>query len=97
LRKALTKVYPELEKVRLTDYRVLLPTEIKSTESVVRVTIEFSDGESSWRTEGVSTNLIDASVKALLDGIDYYLQVRNLRAKGVIGTVKVAGEALQHA
>ncbi|MCG2871478.1 MAG: citramalate synthase [Sulfolobales archaeon] len=97
LRKALTKVYPELEKVRLTDYRVLLPTEIKSTESVVRVTIEFSDGESSWRTEGVSTNLIDASVKALLDGIDYYLQVRNLRAKGVIGTVKVAGKAVQHA
>jgi len=97
LRKALTKVYPELEKVRLTDYRVLLPTEIKSTESVVRVTIEFSDGESSWRTEGVSTNLIDASVKALLDGIDYYLQVRNLRAKGVIGMVKVAGEAVQHA
>ncbi|MGC9105478.1 MAG: citramalate synthase [Thermoprotei archaeon] len=83
LRKALVKVFPELEKVKLVDYRVLLPTEIKSTESVVRVTIEFSDGRESWRTEGVSTNLIEASVKALLDGIDYYLQLNNLKRSGV--------------
>lgn len=75
LRNALQTIFPELSNVRLTDYRVILPGEIKSTESVVRVTIEFSDGRNNWKTEGVSTNIIDASVKALIDGLDYYLQI----------------------
>ena len=92
LRKALVKVYKELEAVKLTDYRVLLPTEIKSTESVVRVTIEFSDGLKSWRTEGVSTNLIEASVKALLDGIDYFLQMSNLSR--IRGEVQEVGQSV---
>ncbi|MBP1357489.1 MAG: citramalate synthase [Sulfolobus sp.] len=75
IRSALQNIFPELAKVRLTDYRVILPGEIKSTESIVRVTIEFSDGQRTWKTEGVSTNLIEASVKALVDGLDYYLQI----------------------
>ena len=40
----------------------------------MRVTIEFSDGKEKWRTMGVSANVIEASVKALVDGFDYYLQ-----------------------
>lgn len=74
LRKALRRDFPSLDKVTLTDYRVILPGEIKNTESVVRVTIEFSDGKEKWRTMGVSANVIEASVKALVDGFDYYLQ-----------------------
>lgn len=81
LRRALSKVYPELEKVKLTDYRVVLPGEIKNTESTVRVTIEFSDNDRRWRTMGVSTSVIEASIKALVDGIDYYLQMRILNEK----------------
>ena len=73
LRRALTTVYPELSKVSLTDYRVILPGNVNSTESVVRVTIEFNDGKSRWRTMGVSNNIINASVKGLLDGLNYYL------------------------
>jgi 2-isopropylmalate synthase len=84
LRKALQKVYPELSNVKLTDYRVILPGEIKNTESVVRVTIEFTDGKISWRTEGVSTSVIEASVIALIDGLDYYLQYKKLKAEKVI-------------
>jgi 2-isopropylmalate synthase len=84
LRKALQKVYPELSNVKLTDYRVILPSEIKNTESVVRVTIEFTDGKISWRTEGVSTSVIEASVIALIDGLDYYLQYKKLKAEKVI-------------
>jgi 2-isopropylmalate synthase len=73
LRKALKRVYPELSKIRLTDYRVILPEEVRNTASVVRVTVEFSDGAARWRTMGVSRNIIDASVKGLLDGLNYYL------------------------
>ncbi len=84
LRKALQKVYPQINKVKLTDYRVILPGEIKNTESVVRVTIEFTDGEKNWRTEGVSTSVIEASVIALIDGLDYYLQTEKLIKSEVI-------------
>lgn len=78
LRKALMRKYPRISDVQLTDYRVILPGEVKNTESVVRVTIEFSDGSSRWRTMGVSPNVIEASVKALIDGFDYYLQKNKL-------------------
>mgnify|MGYP001772489266 FL=1 len=79
LRKALQKVYPEIGNVRLTDYRVILPGEVKNTESVVRVTIEFTDGLMSWRTVGVSSSVIEASILALIDGLDYYLQYKKLK------------------
>ncbi|QKQ99688.1 citramalate synthase [Metallosphaera tengchongensis] len=75
LRRCLVKDFPELESVKLTDYRVVLPGEIKNTESVVRVTIEFTDGKNTWRTEGVSQSVIEASIMALVDGLDYYLQI----------------------
>jgi len=79
LRKALQKVYPEIGSVKLTDYRVILPGEIKNTESVVRVTIEFTDGLMSWRTVGVSNSVIEASILALINGLDYYLQYKKLK------------------
>ncbi len=73
LRKALRKVYPTVDKVSLTDYRVVIPGQANSTDSTVRVAIEMSDGRSRWRTMGVSTNIIEASVKGMLDGMNYYL------------------------
>ncbi|MDT7861200.1 MAG: citramalate synthase [Saccharolobus sp.] len=76
LRIALQRVFPEISNVKLIDYRVILPGEIKNTESVVRVTIEFTDGKINWRTEGVSKSVIEASVMALIDGLDYYLQLK---------------------
>ena len=79
LRKALQKVYPELSGVTLIDYRVVLPSEVKNTESLVRVTAEFTDGVRRWRTIGVSTSVIKASIEALVSGLDYYLQLNRLR------------------
>lgn len=76
LREALIKNFPQLSNVALVDYRVILPGEVKNTESTVRVTIEFSDRNQKWRTIGVSTNVIEASLTALLDGFDYYLQLQ---------------------
>ncbi len=73
IRKAFHRIYPEMSKIKLVDYRVVLPGDIKNTQSVVRVTIEFSNGGGSWRTMGISTNIIAASVSALVDGLNYYL------------------------
>jgi 2-isopropylmalate synthase len=73
LRKALIREYPELSEITLSDYRVILPGNVNNTESVVRTTIEFTNGSNRWRTMGVSSNIIDASFKGLLDGINFYL------------------------
>ena len=79
VRNVASKIYPELNQVKLTDYRVVLPGEVKSTESVVRVLMEFTDGSNRWRTVGVSTNIIMASVQALLDGLNYALLIKQLK------------------
>lgn len=81
LRKALEKEYPQLAAVKLVDYRVLIPGEVKHTQSVVRVTVEYTDGRTTWRTMGVSANVVDASLQALVDGLDYYLQCVRLTQK----------------
>lgn len=77
IRKALVRVYPELSDVELIDYkvRILPPMDDESgTAAFTRVLIEFIDSKSRrWRTVGVSTNIIDASVIALADGLRWRL------------------------
>ena len=73
LRKALNEFYPELEEVRLTDFKVRVLDETAGTEAKVRVLVEMADSEESWGTVGVSDNIIEASWQALTDGIDYKL------------------------
>lgn len=73
LRKALNEFYPELEEVRLTDFKVRVLDETAGTEAKVRVLVEMADSEQSWGTVGVSDNIIEASWQALTDGIDYKL------------------------
>ncbi|MEM3403697.1 MAG: citramalate synthase [Nitrososphaeria archaeon] len=74
LRKTLLKNYPELKNVKLIDYKVVLPEISRDTASIVRVLIEFTDGNSIWRTTATSKNVVEASISALVQGLDYYLQ-----------------------
>jgi 2-isopropylmalate synthase len=69
LRKCLSKVYPQIAEVRLTDYKVRVLDSYKGTAANVRVLIEWSDHRKSWSTVGVSDNVIEASWKALVDAI----------------------------
>lgn len=73
LRKALNEFYPELDEVTLSDFKVRVLDETSGTEAKVRVLIEMTDGEMTWRTVGVSENIIHASWQALTDGIDFKL------------------------
>jgi 2-isopropylmalate synthase len=79
LRKALKVFYPELDKVRLTDYKVRVLTGEEATASKVRVLIESTDGEVFWTTVGVSTDIIAASWQALCDSIEYILHKKEGR------------------
>ncbi len=74
LRKALIPVFPELEGIRLTDYKVRILTPQDGTKAITRVMITSSDGAGeSWATVGVSPNVIDASYNALHDSLTYKL------------------------
>ncbi len=83
LRFALTKLYPILNDIKLSDYKVrILSTEDASigTQAVTRVTIESSSQSmDSWITVGVSTNVIEASVQALSDSYVWYLLKNNIQ------------------
>jgi 2-isopropylmalate synthase len=79
LRKALLQVYPSLAQVRLVDYKVRILEESEGTSSQVRVLIESSAGSEEWRTVGSSTNIIEASWLALVDGLEYWL----IKQKGI--------------
>ncbi len=73
LRKALIRFYPEVANIKLVDYKVRVLDEKEGTAAKVRVMIESSDGIDTWGTVGVSTNIIEASFKALSDSINYKL------------------------
>ena len=73
LRKALKEFYPSIAEVKLIDYKVRIVNETAGTEAKVRVLIEFTDGKRKWATVGVHENIIEASWKALTDGIVYKL------------------------
>ena len=117
LRKALVQFFPELKKVKLTDYKVrildaathktlkknlqklkklkgettdsdlvktlaeaaglhreLLTDSFKSgTAAKTRVLIESTDGKREWGTVGVSENIIEASLQALVDSMEFAL------------------------
>lgn len=73
LRKALIKFYPDMEKIKLTDYRVRVLDSEMATAAKVRVLIESTDGRTQWTTIGVSTDIIEASWLALVDSIEYCL------------------------
>ena len=61
-----------LKDLKLVDYKVrILNT---GTEAITRVSIESTDSKGkNWFTIGVSTNIIEASFKALIDSLDYKL------------------------
>jgi 2-isopropylmalate synthase len=104
LRKALVKFFPQLEGIRLIDYKVrIIDTEITTvlkdvkqqnfnrqhkdlaktldaasekfsgTAAKTRVLITSSDGQREWGTVGVSENIIEASLQALVDSMEYAL------------------------
>jgi len=73
LRKALTRFYPEIAKVALTDFSVRILDPEEATAAKTRVIIESSDGQATWGTVGVSGNIIEASWEALVDSVEYKL------------------------
>ncbi len=73
LRKALLPVYPHLAAFRLADYKVRILDSTSGTEARTRVLIDTQNSHTRWSTVGASTNIIEASWRALADSIEYGL------------------------
>jgi len=73
LRKALSVFYPQIRNVVLTAYKVRVLEQNSTTAAQVRVLIESSDDTGSWTTIGVSNDIIEASLIALIDSLEYKL------------------------
>ena len=73
LRKALGKFYPDLDSMRLVDFKVRVIDGREGTAARVRVLLESRDKNDIWSTIGVSEDIIEASWQALADSFQYKL------------------------
>ena len=75
LRKALVGYYPQVANFHLSDYKVRILDSDHGTEAITRVLIDTRNSASRWSTVGASTNIIEASWRALADSFEYGLMV----------------------
>jgi 2-isopropylmalate synthase len=73
LRKALRGRFPEIDDIKLTDYKVRILDPSTGTGAVTRVLLDSRRGTRRWSTVGASANIIEASWRALSDAIEYGL------------------------
>jgi 2-isopropylmalate synthase len=73
VRRAIVRVYPDLDTLRLTDYKVRILDEKSGTGAKTRVLIGTTDGKDTWSTVGVHENVIAASWRALEDAVKFGL------------------------
>eukprot|EP01083_Nonionella_stella_P224439 798905_1 len=76
VKKALTPSHPELDNLKLVDYKVRILDPESATRAATRVMIEFKDEVTGkkWTTVSVDRNIISASLNALVDGFEYALK-----------------------
>ena len=77
LRKALIKFYPAIALFELTDYKVRILDGDAGTSAKTRVLIESSNGHQRWTTVGVSSNILEASYQAVVEGLEYGLMLHS--------------------
>ena len=86
LKKALTPHFPFLKNFELQDYHVDLPKQNTTTAAFTRATIKMVDHTSdAYKSEcltlGVSNNIIDASVEALLQAYRWKIMREKLKVE----------------
>ncbi|MBF0110988.1 MAG: citramalate synthase [Magnetococcales bacterium] len=79
LLKALERFYPDIENMKLVDYKVRI-LQGEGTNAKVRVAIEWRDQYRQWSTVGVSDHIIAASYDAMVEAVNYKLFKDNTRS-----------------
>jgi len=63
-------------ELHLVDYKVrILDGATSGTGATTRVLVDSQRGQRRWSTVGASTNIIEASWRALVDAIEYGLTI----------------------
>ena len=75
MREALEEWYPALTQLRLDTFSVrAIDVSAHDTAAYVRVTVSFhAEGHEPWTTAGVSSDLNQAALMAIVDGFHYWL------------------------
>ena len=76
LRKALQPFFPEVAEIHLSDYKVRILDGRSGTGATTRVLIDSQSEHDSWSTVGASSNIIEASLQALIDSIEFGLTLQ---------------------
>ena len=64
-----------MAKVKLDDYKVRVLGSKVASDATVRVWTTFGDEKGYWNVVGVSSNIIEASWMAFVDGLTYKILV----------------------
>src|SRR5580658_9352917 len=83
MRHELDNWYPELAQMRLGTFTVAaLDVRAQDSAAHVRVTVSFTaEGHQPWTTAGVSSDLNQAALMAIVDGFHYWLLMQNGNAE----------------
>ncbi len=82
LREALVEIHPHLRDIDLVNFKVRILDETKGTGAVTRVLLDASDGDRVWGSIGVSENVIESSWEALVDSLEYGMQLARRDREG---------------
>jgi len=76
MRRELEKWYPALAQMHLGTFSVrAIDVSAHDSAAYVRVTVSFhADGHEPWITAGVSSDMNQAALMAIVDGFDYWMQ-----------------------
>jgi len=88
LRDALVEIHPHLRDIDLVNFKVRILDETKGTGAITRVLLDASDGDQVWGSIGVSENIIEASWEALVDSLEYGMQVSRRQPRGEAARAK---------
>ncbi len=98
MRRELDKWYPTLAQMRLGTFTVAA-LDVKAHDSAahVRVTVSFNaDGREPWVTSGVSSDLNQAALMAIVDGFHYWLLTEEGNSAAPSSRSAAAQESLAH-
>jgi 2-isopropylmalate synthase len=75
MRQELESRYPVIKRMHLGSFSVTaIDVSVHDTAAHVRVTVSFhSEGHEAWTTAGVSSDLNQAALMAIVDGFHYWL------------------------
>jgi 2-isopropylmalate synthase len=96
LRRCLEEEFPTLKSLRMTSYSLNIIDSLNGTAASARARTEFVDQDSTvqpsttWATTAVSEDVVDASIRSLIDGYRYKLIFRSGDQKYALPDWKVA-------